>query len=300
MISDETIRILNNFVDFIPVCPECEVGMGVPRQPVRLVLSGNECFMIQPSTGEDFSERMELFSKKFLSGISENSGIHGIILKFKSPSCGPSNVKIYQGMDKASRSIKGSGFFASRVRDFFPALPMEDEGRLKNFSIREGFYIHIFTISDFENVMVEGNISELVKFHSRNKYLFMALNQELLRKMGRIVANHGKRHFTEICSEYLENLQSILSKPLRFTAVINAVQHMFGYVSQSLCADERKYFLDLIEEYRDERIPLSVLVKILKGMAIRFNAAFILDQTMLEPYPLELVDITDSGKGRKL
>jgi uncharacterized protein YbgA (DUF1722 family) len=141
-------------------------------------------------------------------------------------------------------------------------------------------------------------MKDLVEFHSKHKLLLLAYNQSHYRICGRIVANHEKLEIKHVLKKYEVELGHIFSKLPRFTAIINTLQHAFGWISGGLSSDEKKYFLNSIEEYRDERIPLSAVIRIINAAAIRFNNSYLQDQVFLSPYPLELIEITDSGKGR--
>jgi uncharacterized protein YbgA (DUF1722 family) len=143
-----------------------------------------------------------------------------------------------------------------------------------------------------------GGKQELIRFHTIGKLLFMAYNQELMRELGRIVAAPRQYERREWYDRYEEQLRSLFAQPPRFTGMINSFLHAFGGVSEGLSAGERKFFLDTIEEYRDERVPASTIVRLLSAYAVRFENRYLLDQLLLAPYPPGLTDISDSGKGR--
>jgi uncharacterized protein YbgA (DUF1722 family) len=264
---------------------------------VRIVEEGEALRLFQPATGRDVTQAMRSFCDEFLSGL-EN--VDGFILKNRSPSCGPGDVKIYRSSAKEAAVRRGSGFFGQAVHDRFGARPQEDEGRLRNFTIREHFLTALFARARFRKVRGENTMGALVAYHSVNKLLFMAYNQAKLRQMGRIVANHDKLPPDSVMSLYDTALGELLSKPPRFTAMINVLYHAFGGLSDSLGSEEKRFFLNTVEEYRDERVPLSVLLRIIEAWSLGVGNSYLLDQTLLAPFPRELVEITDSGKGRKL
>jgi len=297
MIPDPFVAALKEFVDFIPVCPEVEIGLGVPRDPIRIINENDGLILYQPTTGRDLTDSMTSFSSLFLDSLKF---VDGFILKFRSPSCGPSQVKVYKGMDPKTGAGKGSGFFAAAVLEKFRDFPVEDEGRLKNFSIREHFLTHLFCRAAFRRIEKTGSMKAIVDFHTRYKYQFMALNQSRLKILGRITANHEKLPVEKVFSAYGRELGSMFAaipKPGRY---INMLLHAFGGVSQNLSDSERSFFLQTIEEYRDERIPLGVLTRLIHSWAVRFEDAFLLNQAFLSPYPQPLVSVADSGKGREL
>ena len=295
IISTAFMNELDPYVEFITVCPEMEIGLGSPREPLRLVIENNRKYMFQPATGLDFTEKMEKFTEDYLSNLEE---VDGFIMKHKSPSCGLGNVKIFAGFEGKTQHSRGPGFFGEALMKKFGGLPVEDEGRLRNYSIREHFLTRIFTIASFRKLKKEPSMKGLVDFHSNNKMLFMAYSQKKMKELGRITANHDHQNTDEVVNLYESHMLRLLKSMPRFTSWINMIQHAFGFISDQLESEEKKFFLNAIEEYRDERIPLSVLIKLLNSYALRFRQDYLLRQTFLNPFPLELVDITDSGKGR--
>ncbi len=300
MAADPFVELLKPHVELFPVCPECEIGLGVPRHPVRVVRSKDPACLfrlLQPATGGDFTRPMLEFSSKFLGSLPE---VDGFLLKFKSPSCGLSNVNIYSRVDKGDCCLRGAGFFGGLVKEGFPELPAEDEGRLHGFSIREHFLTRIFLGARLRLVVASGRMGALVEFHSNCKYLLMAYGQTSLTKLGRIVASGSKGAARETIGLYQAEFRKALSKEPRYQSSINALQHMMGYFSGKVSAAETAFFLDLLEDFRRGSTPLSVPVGVLKSWALRFEEKYILSQFFLRPYPEALVAISDSGKGRSL
>jgi uncharacterized protein YbgA (DUF1722 family)/uncharacterized protein YbbK (DUF523 family) len=296
VISDPTVPMLKPHVEFITPCPEKEIGLGVPRDPVRLVQDNGEKRLFQPATGKDVTDDMRSYIDQFLDGLGE---VDGFILKHRSPSCGLSNVKIYYGFDEKVNHFRGKGMFGEAILSSHGSLPVEDEGRLRNFSIREHFLIRLYTMASFREFKQNPSMRGLVDFHTNNKFLFMAFNQESMHELGRITANHEQQPLEKVIGSYEVLMRKMLASMPRFTSWINMLYHAFGFISDGLEKQEKTFFLNAIEEYRDERIPLSTLIKLLKSYALRFNQDYLLRQTFLNPFPLDLVQITDSGKGRR-
>jgi uncharacterized protein YbgA (DUF1722 family) len=210
------------------------------------------------------------------------------------------NVKLFSGAEKTGAIGKTRGFFGGAVLDKFPFLPTEDEGRLRNFSIREHFLTTLFTLARFRKIKKNRTMKDLVRFQSDHKLLFMAYNQKALRILGKIVANHEKKPITEVLKDYETNLYPVFLKAPRYTSSINVLMHAMGYFSRELNSGEKRFFLDSLEKYRLAKIPLSVPVHIIKSWITRFEEPYLGDQVFFEPYPGKLVEITDSGQGRKL
>lgn len=295
-IDEPLIDGLKPYADFTDVCPECAIGLGVPRHPIRLVASPDGPKLLQPATGEDFTSKMLAFSKDFVAGLGP---LDGAILKLKSPSCGLSNVKLHRTIDKGECAGKEAGLFAATLSAALPKLPAEDEGRLRNFSIREHFLTRIFLSAKLREAAATKRVAALVDFQSRCKYLLMAYSQPGLRKLGNIVAKGGKAASAELLfAEYSEAFTDALAKPARPGSAVNVLQHMMGHFSKDLTPGERAFFLDTLEDYLRGGAPLSVPLGVLKSWAIRFDDKYILGQFLLCPYPESLVSISDSGKGR--
>ncbi len=295
IITDQFIEKLKPFVEFKTECPEMAIGLGVPREPIRIIMDDQKPRLFQPATGLDITEKMEQFAQSYLDSIGE---IDGFILKNRSPSCGCTDVKIYDSYKPASSSTRGSGFFGGSVSAKYQGMPVEDEGRLKNFTIREHFLTKLYTFTRFRLMKKTRQMKELVEFHTRHKFLFLAYNESHYRKMGPIVANHQKLDLNTVTHLYEQELKQVFKNIPKDTSMINTLQHLFGFISDDLSKSEKAFFLNSLEEYRDERIPLSTLIHLIHAYAIRFNQPYLLNQIFINPYPIELVEITDSGKGR--
>jgi len=294
VIPDSFVEGLGKFASYVPVCPEVEIGLGVPRKPVRLVLKDGDVRMIQPDTGEDVTEKMEKFAGSFLSSLEE---VDGFIMKSRSPSSGIKDVKIYPGLEKVAAVSKGAGLFGKEILERFPHLPAEDEGRLTNFNLRENFLTRIFNHADFRRVKKSGKTKELVDFHARNKLLFMAYNQKELKAMGRVLANPEKKKFPDLVADYEEHLASAFGRTPRRTSIINVLMHASGYFKKSLTAKEKAYFLDALEKYRSGELPLIAVQSVLKSWAVRYESEYLLGQTFFRPFPEGIIGFRDSGKG---
>ncbi|UCD19191.1 MAG: DUF523 and DUF1722 domain-containing protein [candidate division WOR-3 bacterium] len=294
-IPDEFVERLKPHVNFRPVCPEVEIGLGVPREPVRVVRRPNEYNLVQPATGLNYTETMKDFCRRYLITLNE---IDGFLLKSRSPSCGIKEVKIYASAEKKAAIGKGSGIFGAAVLNDFPHLPVEDEGRLRNFTIREHFLRRLYTITRFRSLFATMKMKDIIRFQAENKFMLMAYSQKEFRIMGRIVANHERNPVAKVYEEYREHLYKALARAPRHTSYINVMMHAMGYFSGRLNKGEKAFFLSLLEKYRKGKAPLSSDLQVLMSWGIRFGEKYLTDQTFFRPYPEELLDISDSGKGR--
>ncbi len=287
MISSDFVKKLKPHFNFITVCPEVEIGLGIPRSSVRVVLTNKKKELIQSKSNKNLTREMNNFSKNFFKNIDH---VDGFILKSRSPSCGIKDVKIYPTKDKSAPIYRESGFFGEYVLNNYSNFAIEDEARLRNPAIREHFLRKIYTLCNFKKVKNSYKINDLLDFHSENKFLFMSYSQKHMKILGQIVANYKKLDIDDLFGKYEKNLYLIFSRGARCTNNINVLQHTFGYVSKNLNVDEKKMFLDIILDFRENRIPLSVPLNLIKSWILRFNVDYLRNQTFFEPYPIELLD----------
>ena len=296
MVKDELVAKLKDHVDYVTVCPEADIGLGIPRDPVRIVKMGEALLLFQPATGKEHSKKMIEYSGTFLSSLS---GIDGFILKYRSPSCGPQDVKVYLGRESPGDIkgvVSGSGFFGSAALEKFPGLAIEDEARLGNPVLREHFLTKLYALAAYRETEKERTWKALTDYHAKNKLLLMAYDQVRMRSMGKTAS--GGEDIEKALAEYRDGLYSSFSKIPRYSSMINALMHAYGYFKDKVSADEKKFFLNGLEEYRDERIPLSAVQRLLYSWAIRFDERYLLQQTLFDPFPQELAKITDAGRVR--
>ena len=295
MIPNRFVDRLAELSEIVTVCPEVEIGLGTPRDPIRVeagTIDGPRT-LVQPSTGLDLTRKMTDFRGTFLDGLPE---VDGFILKARSPSCGVTDAKV--AGKKGMTLGRGPGLFAEGVLARYPAAMVEDEGRLTNFRIREHFLTRVFTTAAFRDLAKRPSMGALVTFHARRKFLFMALNQTVMRELGRIVANPEKRPAREVFADYRVGLDRAFARLTPFRSHLNVLMHGLGYFKEGLTAREKAHFLDSLEQYREGRVPLGSPVSILRSWIVRFEVEYLADQVYFDPYPADLIEITDSGKGR--
>lgn len=290
--------IKNNFIDklkehaiLIPVCPEVEIGLGVPRNSLRLKKEDNKIRLIQSKNNIDLSKEMTDFAYDFL----KNKDITAFILKNRSPSCAITDAKLYHS-NNPNPVEKSSGLFTKIAKELYPEAIFEDEGRLTNFKIREHFLTFIYTIAEFKEIQKRTKMKDLVQFQSNYKYLFLSINEVKMRELGKIVANHQKKDKKTVFQEYENILYQLFEKIADKGNNINVLMHAFGYFSKDLSSDEKTFFLEVLDKYRNKKLPLSVPKNILKSWIIKYNEEYLARQKFFNPYPEELIEIKDSGK----
>jgi uncharacterized protein YbgA (DUF1722 family)/uncharacterized protein YbbK (DUF523 family) len=297
IIKSPFVDLLKSYIDFHPVCAEVEIGLGVPRDPIRIIKE-KQLKLIQPSSLKDYTEKMETFAKKFLNSIDI---VDGFILKSKSPSCGLKETKYFYDITPGSAVIdKGEGLFGREIMQLFPNAAIETEGRLMNFRIREHWLIKLYTLKHFRDVKESESTNKLIDFQTKNKFLFMAYNQNLMRKMGKVVANPLKKPFKSVSEEYEKLLFNLLKNPPEYTSHINVLMHTLGYFKKELNTREKAFFLDELEKFRTGWIPLFMVIELIKSWMVRADKLYLQEQSYFNPYPEALMnfDIKHTWRGR--
>ncbi len=287
VVRDEFVLKLRNHSTVIPVCPEVGIGLGVPRPRIIVYLKDKKYRVFQPSTGRDLTQELEAFSRNFIQSLGQ---VDGFILKSKSPSCGVYNTKVYKDPEGKEFYGKGKGLMALEILKTFKGLPVEDEGRLHNPSLRDHFLTRIFALAHWRKVSQGANsIEDIVNFHRSYKYMLLAYSPTLLKRMGKLLAEYkGTQGLEELKSKYSKLFRSALAKKPHADMHVNALIHILGHLSDFLKPCERRRFLGVLEEFKKGKLPIKVPRKILKDWVYRFNDTYLLSQAYLEPYPEEL------------
>lgn len=288
-IASDFVKKLIPHINLIPVCPEVEIGLGTPRDALRIVIKEKEMRLIQPKTGLDFTEKMNDFSNSFLESLPE---VDGFILKSRSPTSAMKDAKIYSG-PKPGDALKGkgSGFFGKAVLERFSHLAIEDEGRLRNPNIKNNFLTKLYTLATFREIKKSQSSKEILRFHSENKLLLKAFNEKEMRILGRIVAKRDQYNIAELITDYEQHLLLALRRAPKCGSQINVLMNSMGYFSKRLSGEEKKFFLKSLDDYKAGVIPLSVLIGIFNSWLLRFRDNYLLSQSFFEPFPEDLLDI---------
>lgn len=293
MITDAFVEHLKPYVNITTVCPEMSIGLEVPRPTLRVVSEKGEFKLYQPKTDKEFTKEMNAFADLYLNNLHD---IDGFLLKGGSPSCGQKNVKVYNGMAKVTGSTRGIGIFGSKVKEIFPYIPAEDEGRLHNYRIRDNFLTRIFMSADFRKVKESNCLSELINFHSRNKLLLMANSQKYTKILGRIAGNNEHKDINVIFDDYEQNLKLAFEKLPRYSNNINVLMYAMGYFTEYITKKETELILNSLEKYKMGKLTIMTPMLLIKSYAVRFNITYLLEQTYFNPYPEDLIILEDSEK----
>jgi uncharacterized protein YbgA (DUF1722 family)/uncharacterized protein YbbK (DUF523 family) len=281
------------FVEWVSVCPEVEVGMGIPREAVRLVRApGNpeRTLMLGNQTGQDWTARMEVVAQKRVEALAAEK-LSGYVLKANSPSCGMERVKLYDGTQANATVVRtGVGLFAATLTRRFPTLPVEEEGRLHDPRLRENFIERVFAYERLQRLWADDfSVGDLVAFHTREKMALLAHSVDGYRVLGRLVAGAKGVPRASLKEQYEAKFMEVLKTLATPGRHANVLMHMLGHVSEHLNAEDRAELLSVIEDHRNGLVPLVVPVTLLRHHARRLRIDYLLGQSYLEPHPKELM-----------
>ncbi len=278
---------LGPYVDWVPVCPETECGLGIPREAMRLIGKDTESArLFTNKTFIDKTEQMLEFTFPKLDEL-EKQNLRGFIFKTKSPTSGMRGVKIYT--EAGMPSHRGAGIFAREFLKRFPNIPVEDEGRLHDAGIRENFIETIYVYDRWLTFREKDqSTAGLVNFHTRQKYLLMSHSPALLKELGKIVASISKQNHTESLDRYERTLLDALNLKATTRKHTNVLHHIMGYFKKTLSPDEKSELLEVIERYRNNLIPLIVPMVLMQHYIRKYQEPYLLKQWYLHPHPDEL------------
>lgn len=280
-------QTLGEYFSFQPFCPEVSIGLGTPREPIRLVNSENDdsvrCVGTKDAT-LDVTDKLVQSAEEQAPWVAS---VYGYIVKKDSPSCGMERVKVYT---KSSAKRDGRGMYTGKIMDMFPDLPVEEEGRLSDARLRENFVKRVFLYKRWRD-LVDNNPKkkDLVDFHARNKLIYMSHNQSKTRALGQLVANIGGQDIDAFCAEYLAGVTDIMRKPASQRNHCNVLSHIQGYLKRKLDADDRAELDQMIEQYRLGYIPLIVPITILRHHFRKCPDPYINQSYYMQPHPQELM-----------
>ncbi|MBI9102483.1 MAG: DUF523 and DUF1722 domain-containing protein [Spirochaetales bacterium] len=277
---------LGQWCEFVPVCPEVECGLSIPREAMRLVGNEQEYRLVTNKTFLDITPKMRSWAEIRLNELVKEDLV-AFIFKTKSPSSGLRAVKIYkESGDLYSRN--GRGIFAEMFTEKFPYIPVEDEGRLHDPAIRENFIEKIFILQRWKESVREGSAAALVDFHTRHKYVFMAHSPQKQKDLGKITADAGSREYKDVRDDYFAVLLDILNNQKTVAKNINVLQHIMGYFKADLTSDEKAELIEIIDKYKSGYIPLIVPLTLLNHFVRKYKQPYLTDQWYLNPHPFEI------------
>lgn len=281
--------ILSEYFDFVPLCPEVAIGLGVPRPTIRLMKETPDgpIEAISNTDSENrYTNALRDYGRKVAPSLTD---ICGYVLKKDSPSCGMTRVKVYRPGDFPPER-DGVGIYAAEILAAHPNLPVEEEGRLMDTRLRENFLERVFMFARWKALVDDSmTAKDLVAFHTAHKFAILAHDEGMYRELGRIVADAGNQDINDCADQYLTILMQamkVLTTPKKHA---NVLMHIMGFFKESLEADDKKELLRLIDAHREGLVPVIVPITLINYFRKKYPNPYIDGQTYLEPHPPELM-----------
>jgi uncharacterized protein YbgA (DUF1722 family)/uncharacterized protein YbbK (DUF523 family) len=279
--------VLGPFVEWVPVCPEVELGLGIPREPIRLVRETNGVGLVGVKSGTDHTAAMRAYALGRVARLDAED-LSGYVLNKGSPSCGLERVPVHAARG-GPPSRSGRGLFADALVERFPKLPVEEEGRLTDARLRENWVERIFAyrrVRDFfGGCWTAGG---LVRFHTAEELSLLAHSPAAYRDLGRLVAGAGELPRAALRTRYVAGFMSALEILATRPRHANVLSHALGYFRRDLDDPSRRELLGLVDDYRRGFVPLVVPVTLLRHHARRLGVEYLLGQVYLDSHPKEL------------
>lgn len=274
---------LGKFVNFEAFCPEMAMGLGTPREALRIIIDSNtkELSLASSKTQVDRTDLAHETIEK-IAASSNLDDLDGFVFMANSPLCGLSHVKVYESKNRIPHRT-GVGFFAHYIKENLPHLPLTEHGRLRDHNQREAFLTHVFLYHKLRRL--ERSVRSLQKFHQDNKFLLLSYHPDTFRKLGPLVASADKVNLEQTIKSYIDLLAKMFAKPRKKSTGTDALLHMFGFFKKELSADQKKHALDFINAYNDGLVPISVPLSIIKFINSKNTNLYIQEQSIFSPFP---------------
>jgi uncharacterized protein YbgA (DUF1722 family)/uncharacterized protein YbbK (DUF523 family) len=270
------VETLGQFFQWVPVCPEMELGLGTPRESLHLVGDLAAPRFVTVRSQRDHTAAMQQYAEERLAALA-TLGLHGYILKRGSPSCGMERVRVYSQTGTPPRH--GRGLFAQALMQRFPLLPVEEEGRLHDMGLRENFIERVFVYFRWGVLLASSpQPKDLVQFHTQHKMTLMAHSRRHYQRLGQLVAQAGEHPLTELLSRYGALLMQGLAIKATTKKHANVLYHLAGYLKKQLDAADKEELVACIENYRQGYVPLVVPLTLLKHHLRRHPTPWVLER----------------------
>jgi uncharacterized protein YbbK (DUF523 family)/uncharacterized protein YbgA (DUF1722 family) len=278
--------LLGRHFRWVAVCPEVEIGLGTPRESMRLVGTAAAPRLVAPRSGRDLTELMTTHAAARADALA-SQGLRGFILKKDSPSCGLHRVRVYDGAGMPARD--GSGLFARALRERLPNLPVEEEGRLNDPLLRESFVNRVFAYDRWLKLRQASPLRrDLVTFHTAHKLLLRAHDTVAYRELGRLVAAVAEGPLGAVLDRYEAGFLAALAKPASSRRHVDVMFHLLGFLRDDLPGSRRQSIVAVIEEYRQGLLPRAAPLELLRHHLARARQPWVDAQVYLQPHPREL------------
>lgn len=280
---------LSEYADFVPFCPEAAV-IGTPRETIRLVDVKGRVRVLGSKSNTDYTDGLQTYAEQRVALIKQRD-VDGAVVKSKSPSCGLERIKVFRESGEwfGSSDPMGQGLFTAHLQKTLPYLAIEEEGRLQDAWLRENFVMQAFSAARWREFMSSApDVAGFQAFHRNHKYLLLSKNESLYRQMGPIVAQATAGNLDESLVQYAELFHRAIAEKGRRGQMINVLQHIYGYFKKQASEEEKAFFHESLEEFRQGLIPLIAVIKVLQNFMHHYGSDYLQTQVFFHPYPAEL------------
>lgn len=279
--------VLGPYVEWVPICPEVEAGLGAPREAMRLVGTPQHPRLVTIKSGTDHTRALETMATNRIEELKEFD-LSGYVFKKGSPSCGIERVRIYNEQGVLSR--KGVGLFAGAFMRQFPLIPVEEEGRLCDPTLRENFIERVFCYRRWQDLIQKGVTRQaLIQFHTIHKYVLLAHHPQHYKVLGRLIGQPEQYRPKELAHRYGDLFMKTLAVKATVRKHVNVLQHIIGHFKERLGTHEKAELADVLGDFHRELTPLIVPLTLIKHYVQIFDVTYIRDQVYLNPHPKELM-----------
>jgi uncharacterized protein YbgA (DUF1722 family)/uncharacterized protein YbbK (DUF523 family) len=277
---------LGRYFSFVPVCPEVECGMPIPRESMRLEGDRSAPRLMTSQTRIDMTDRMLAFCSKKIREL-EKLDLCGFIFKKNSPSSGLFRVKIF---NRGQPAKYGSGLFAAAMAGRFPQMPMEEEERLNDPDLRENFIDRVYCYRRWKDLLASvPSVGSLVDFHTAHTLQMMSHSQQIYRELGTLVTDGSGMKLENLLQRYAELFMKGLAFQATTTKNTHVLQHIAGYFKHQLSPVEKAVLREAIMQYHDRLVPLVVPITLLRHYIVRYDQHYLKSQTYLESGSAQLM-----------
>lgn len=279
------LDVLSRHFSFKTFCPEVAAGFGTPRPTMRLIGDPEQPKLVFSNAAEDGPDLSPQLTRGFEHKLAEMNNLNGYILMKNSPSCGMERVKVYQP-NGYPHTTPGMGVFAKALKEKYPLMPIEEEGRLNDDALYDNFVMRVYAYHNFQReVLHQPSLRKLIDFHATYKYVLMSHNQKQYKNLGRLVACHKKIALDELINSYFENFMQALAKPASRKNHANTLMHILGYLKKSVPSSARQHIVGVIDKYKAGITPLETPLTLLTHYLGQYGSNYINSQRYLMPYP---------------
>lgn len=277
---------LGQFVEWVPVCPEVEIGMGTPREPIHLIQRYGDIHLVGIRTEADHTDAMQAYARRQMNQLA-GERLSGYILKQDSPSCGLERVQVHRDRGHATRS--GRGLFAAALAERFPNLPIEEEGRLHNPRLRDNWIERICAYHRLQLLWTtRWRIDDLIRFHAAHRFVLLAHVPQSYQRLRRLIGRATVLSRAVVRERYERGFMMALTVPATRSQHATVLRHLFGCVSDRLDKPARRELFTRIQAYRRGLVPLLVPVALIAHYVRVLDIDDLKGQEYLDPHPTEL------------